>query len=70
MMTYITGIGMIAALMVLWVVVQNGWRKTFADQVSDEDVLANRSSCSHCQCSTSCQKDGSNSTMKQNTLIT
>jgi hypothetical protein len=45
------GLGGIIFLMVLWVIVQNLWRNIFSDQITDDDVLAGRSSCSHCTCS-------------------
>ena len=53
--TYIIGIGGIVALMVIWVVIQAWWRNTFSDHITDEDVLAERRSCSNCGCTTICK---------------
>jgi hypothetical protein len=53
--TYLIGIGGIVGLMVIWVVVQAFWRRIFADHISDEDVLAERRSCSNCGCTTICE---------------
>ncbi len=50
----ITGI---VALMVLWLIVQRFWGDTFAEHLSDEDVLAGRTKCSNCGCTTVCQMD-------------
>ena len=50
----IIGIGGIVGLMVLWGVVQSFWRKTFSDQLNDEDVLAGRTDCGNCGCATFC----------------
>ena len=35
----------VVALMLYWVLVQVVWKQVFADQISDEDVLAERRSC-------------------------
>ena len=56
----------IVALMLLWLIVQNRWRKTFADQIHDEDVLAERRSCGHCGCSGICENSASNRVKNQN----
>ena len=53
--SYIIGIGVIVTLMVLWIVVQSFWRKTFSDHISDEDVLADRSDCANCGCTNVCK---------------
>ena len=45
-------------LMLFWTIVQNGWRKLFTGKDSDQDVLADRRSCSGCSCITSCKEDG------------
>lgn len=42
-------------MMTIWVIVQMLWRKTFAEYLSDEDVLADRRSCSNCGCTTVCE---------------
>jgi hypothetical protein len=52
--TYLIGIGGIVGMMVLWVMVQSWWRNTFAENINDEDVLAERRSCSNCGCTTVC----------------
>ena len=53
----ITGTVGIIALMITWVLVQNGWKKVFHDEITDEDVLAGRSSCGNCGCMTICKKN-------------
>jgi hypothetical protein len=48
----------IVALMLYWLLIQNLWRRMFADQISDEDVLAERRSCGDCGCGGGvCKKD-------------
>jgi hypothetical protein len=49
------GIGGTIGLMVLWYIVQTLWGKTFADHLSDEDVMAGRSTCGNCGCGTVCE---------------
>jgi len=44
----------ITGLMILWAVVQNRWKRVFPDQHIDEDVLAGRSDCGSCGCTTKC----------------
>ncbi len=51
----IIAVGGIIAMMTLWVIVQTLWRRTFAEYLSDEDVLADRRSCSNCGCTTICE---------------
>ncbi len=51
------GVGGIVSLMIVWVIVQSLWRKIFADQISDDDVLAGRTSCSNCGCTTVCKNE-------------
>ncbi|MCB9303276.1 MAG: hypothetical protein H6566_21785 [Lewinellaceae bacterium] len=51
----IIGIGGIVFLMVIWAVIQSWWGKTFADNISDDDVLAGRMSCGNCGCTTVCE---------------
>ena len=53
--SFIIAVGGIIAMMTLWVIVQMLWRKTFAEYLSDEDVLADRRSCSNCGCTTICE---------------
>ena len=50
------GAGGIVFLMLIWVMIQYSWRETFAEHLSDEDVLAGRTSCSNCGCTTVCEK--------------
>jgi hypothetical protein len=52
----IIGIGGIVIMMIIWAVVQSLWRKTFTDYISDDDVLAGRSSCSNCGCTNICKE--------------
>ena len=49
------GIGGVIALMLLWTLVQTLWGKTFSDYMSDEDVMAGRTKCSNCGCTTACE---------------
>jgi hypothetical protein len=51
----IIGIGGIVFLMVIWIAVQLWWGKTFADYVTDDDVMAGRTKCSNCGCTTVCE---------------
>ena len=51
---YLTGIGIIVFLMVAWAFVQSMWKLVFAENVQDEDVLADRRSCGNCGCSGVC----------------
>jgi len=55
MLKYLIGILGITGLMIIWVIVQNLWRRTFSDQQKDEDVLAGRSACGSCGCGTICK---------------
>ena len=55
-MNYIIAIGVIIGIMLLWVAVQTLWRNSFRDFINDEDVLAERRSCSNCGCTTLCQR--------------
>ncbi len=60
----ITGIVGIVGLVITWVAVQLLWKKEFVDYLSDDDVLAGRSSCGNCGCTTSCQP-GKNAISKE-----
>ena len=53
---YVIAIGGIVALMLAWVWVQSVWRKMFSENISDEDVLAERRSCGNCGCTKVCIK--------------
>lgn len=46
----IIGLVGVVALMVYWLLIQTVWRQMFADQITDEDVLAERRSCGDCGC--------------------
>lgn len=52
---YLIGILGIIGLMILWVIVQRWWGRAFAEEVSDDDVLADRRSCGDCGCTTVCK---------------
>jgi hypothetical protein len=52
--SYLIGIGGFILLAVLWTVVQSLWRNTFSDEITEEDVLAGRTSCGSCGCTTAC----------------
>ncbi len=54
---YVIAIGGIVVLMLAWVWVQSLWRKTFSENISDEDVLAERRSCGNCGCTKVCKKE-------------
>lgn len=43
--------------MIFWVMIQSWWRNTFHEYTSDDDVLAGRSSCTNCGCTTACKKN-------------
>lgn len=47
----------IVGMMLAWIGVQTIWRRMFAGQISDEDVLAERRSCGDCGCTTACSLD-------------
>ncbi len=48
---------MLPLLLLGWVVVQHAWRRQFRQGDRDGDVLAFRSSCGNCGCTTSCERD-------------
>ncbi|MFT5165299.1 MAG: hypothetical protein ACI8P3_000523 [Saprospiraceae bacterium] len=52
----IIGIGGIVSLMIIWITIQSFWRKIFAEYISEDDVMAGRTSCGNCGCSTICIK--------------
>ena len=54
----IIGIGGIVFLMLAWVAVQALWRKIFAENIQDDDVLTGRTKCSSCGCGTICRESG------------
>lgn len=49
------GIGGTVGLMLLWFAVQTLWGKTFSEHLTDEDVMAGRSTCGNCGCGSSCE---------------
>ncbi len=54
MSKYFVSVGIVVGLVLIWVLVQHLWRKSFTDYISDEDALADRSKCGNCHCSTAC----------------
>lgn len=44
----------ITGMMVAWVIIQRLWLKAFPDHHIEEDVLAGRSDCGSCGCTTRC----------------
>jgi hypothetical protein len=52
--SFVIGIGGVVGLLLLWVLVQSWWGKVFADHMIDEDVMAGRTKCSNCGCTTVC----------------
>ncbi len=58
------GVGGMILLMAIWVIVQSRWKRSFADYISDEDVLAGRGGCGNCGCTTACENKRSQSTAK------
>ncbi|MCB0572245.1 MAG: hypothetical protein KDC66_20905 [Phaeodactylibacter sp.] len=61
MQSFVIGIGGIVIMVAIWALVQSLWRDTFAENITDDDVLAGRTKCSNCGCSTVCQRDGKES---------
>lgn len=55
----------ITSLMLAWVLVQRLWGRAFGDQNIGEDVLAGRSECGSCGCTTPC----ANKNLSKNTKI-
>lgn len=55
MESYIIAASGIVSMMVLWIVIQFLWRKVFPEYTQDEDILADRTKCSHCGCTTACK---------------
>ena len=51
----IIGVGGVVVMMLGWLLVQNFWGKTFEEYLTDEDVMAGRTKCSNCGCSTICE---------------
>lgn len=55
----VIAIGGIITLMVMWALIQSMWGKTFSDYVEDQDVLAGRTKCGNCGCTTACNNRNS-----------
>ncbi len=56
-LTYIVAFFGIVILMIIWVLIQGIWKKTFQENIVDEDALADRSTCGNCGCGTVCRKN-------------
>jgi hypothetical protein len=54
--SYATGLIGIAAVLLLWVWVQNAWRRTFPGVFDDPDVLAERLGCDACDQTDGCER--------------
>lgn len=52
--SYLTAMTVIVLVMVVWVGVQNAWRRTFPDAAADPDVLRGRMGCHGCACTDVC----------------
>ena len=52
----VVGIGGVVGIMLVWIAVQRLWGKVFAEHLSDEDVMAGRSTCGNCGCATVCER--------------
>ncbi len=52
----IIGIGLTLALVLVWTFVQYQWKNTFREEYLDDDVLADRRSCSNCGCNAICER--------------
>ena len=48
-------ITVIVLLMVGWMLIQQIWGEVFAEELTDEDVLAERRSCGNCGCGRVCK---------------
>jgi len=47
----------IVGMMIAWLGVQALWRRVFAGEVAEEDVLAGRKSCGSCGCGMTCRRN-------------
>jgi hypothetical protein len=50
-------VGAIVSMMIIWIGVQSIWGKTFSEYLIDEDVMAGRTKCGNCGCTTACKND-------------
>ncbi|MCA6074032.1 hypothetical protein [Fulvivirga sedimenti] len=55
--TYLIAIFGVVGLMTGWILIQALWRKIFAGNITDSDVLAERRSCGNCGCTTVCSRE-------------
>lgn len=55
--SFVIGILGLVGMMLIWLLVQFYWRKTFSENISDEDVLAERRSCGNCACVKACERN-------------
>ena len=53
--SFIVAVLSILGLMLVWLVIQNKWRNTFQQFITDQDVLAERRSCQNCGCTKQCE---------------
>lgn len=54
--SYATGLIGIVAVLLLWVWVQNAWRRAFPGAFDDPDVLAERLGCDGCDQRDACER--------------
>lgn len=56
LLEFLRASAVITAILLIWLAVQVGWRKTFPEFTSpDDDVLAGRGGCRDCKCTTPCE---------------
>jgi hypothetical protein len=56
LLEFIRASGVITAILLAWLWVQQGWRRTFPEFTSPEDdVLAGRGGCRDCKCAAPCE---------------
>jgi len=54
---YLLALLLLPLLLLVWVGVQNAWRRRFLPADSDDDALAGRSSCGRCGCASPCDRE-------------
>ena len=54
---FLLAVLLLPAMLLVWVAVQNAWRKQFHGEDDDVDVLAGRSECGRCGCARPCGRD-------------
>lgn len=52
----VIGIIGLVVLAIGWLVIQLSWHSVFSEYLTDDDVLAGRSSCGNCGCTSVCIK--------------